>query len=229
MALRNIFFDIGFTLLFQNTAITLAPLKAAGFSPTQQQLYAAEKFAKTRLDAAHAKPGSGTGVDFAFWENYHRHLMQSLGVQDDVILGELILLSRTSGNWMVPAPGIPALLELLREGYKLGVISNADGKLKQSLQRLDLEKYFVSITDSGVVGQEKPSLTIFQSALESLGADPHESLYVGDIYSLDYNGARNASMNALLIDVADVYEGSPFIRIRDFTEFHAALEKIAAD
>ena len=36
-------------------------------------------------------------------------------------------------------------------------------------------------------------------------------------------------MNALLIDVADVYEGSPFIRIRDFTEFHAALEKIAAD
>ena len=182
MALRNIFFDIGFTLLFQDTTITLAPLKAAGFSPTQQQLYAAEKFAKTRLDAAHAKPGTGTGVDFAFWENYHRHLMQSLGVQDDVILGELILLSRTSGNWTVPAPGIPALLELLREGYRLGVISNADGKLKQSLQRLDLEKYFISITDSGVVGQEKPSLAIFQSALESLDADPHESLYVGDIY-----------------------------------------------
>src|SRR5579883_2323448 len=142
MPIRNIFFDIGFTLLFQNTSITLAPLLRAGFRPTQQQLYSAEKFAKLRLDEAHARPGKGKGSDFDFWGNYHWHLMQNFALNDDLIFGELILLSRTSANWTRPAEGIPALLEELRKTYTLGVISNADGKLERSLEKLGLKSYF---------------------------------------------------------------------------------------
>lgn len=226
MPIRNIFFDIGFTLLFQNTAITLAPLSRAGFRPTQRQLYSAEKFAKTRLDEAHAKPGQGRGSDFDFWGNYHWHLMQNFGLNDDLIFGELILLSRKSANWTVLAGGIPALLENLRSKYKLGVISNADGKLSQSLEFLGLKKYFSSVTDSGVVGYEKPNAAIFQAALMSLDAAARESLYVGDIYSLDYKGAENAGMHALLMDVAGVYAGQSAARIASFAQFDEALAQI---
>ena len=34
---------------------------------------------------------------------------------------------------------------------------------------------------------------------------PAESLYVGDVYSVDYVGARNAGMQAVLFDVAGAY------------------------
>ena len=36
-------------------------------------------------------------------------------------------------------------------------------------------------------------------------AEPAESLYVGDVYSVDYVGARNAGMEAVLFDVAGAY------------------------
>jgi putative hydrolase of the HAD superfamily len=168
-------------------------------------------------------------VDFDFWANYHRHLMQSLGVQDELILGELILLSRKSANWTVFASGVPELLQDLRNKYTLGVISNADGKLAQSLETLGLRKYFSSVTDSGVVGHEKPDAAIFQAALRSLKVFARESLYVGDIYSLDYSGARNAGMHALLMDVAGVYVGHPAVRIGSFAEFGSAILQIGAE
>jgi len=229
MPIRNIFFDIGFTLLFQDTSVTLAPLTRAGLHPTREQLHGAEKFAKMRLDEAHGSPGQGSGVDFDFWANYHRHLMRSLGLQDDeLMLGELILLSRKSANWSVFAEGIPDLLESLSSKYTLGVISNADGRLVRSLEILGLRKYFASVTDSGVLGYEKPSAAIFQSALMSTRAFARESLYVGDIYSLDYHGARQAGMHALLMDVAGVYAESPFTRIGGFAEFGSALLQLAA-
>ena len=38
-------------------------------------------------------------------------------------------------------------------------------------------------------------------------ADPAESLYVGDVYSVDYVGATGAGMQAVLFEVAGAYRG----------------------
>jgi FMN phosphatase YigB (HAD superfamily) len=38
-----------------------------------------------------------------------------------------------------------------------------------------------------------------------MNARADESLYVGDVYSVDYVGARNAGMEAVLFDVAGAY------------------------
>ena len=67
--------------------------------------------------------------------------------------------------------------------------------------------------DSGIVGQEKPHPAIFEAALRSMKADAADSLYVGDIYSIDYVGARNAGMQAILFDVAGAYRESEFPRV----------------
>ncbi len=40
---------------------------------------------------------------------------------------------------------------------------------------------------------------------QSLNARPEESLYVGDVYSVDYLGATGAGMQAVLMDVPGAY------------------------
>ncbi len=72
---------------------------------------------------------------------------------------------------------------------------------KTCLQRCGIANCFRTITDSGVVGHEKPHPEIFRQALKSMNATPDESLYVGDVYSVDYLGATGAGMQAILMDV----------------------------
>ena len=85
------------------------------------------------------------------------------------------------------------------------MISNADGKIEDVLKRCRIADCFATITDSGLVGYEKPHPVIFQAALRTMGAKPEESLYVGDVYSVDYLGSTRAGMQGMLIDVSGAY------------------------
>jgi FMN phosphatase YigB (HAD superfamily) len=57
-----------------------------------------------------------------------------------------------------------------------------------------------------------------------MGAQPEESVYVGDIYSVDYLGATGAGMNAVLIDELGTYNGLDLPRISKLAELEAVLE-----
>jgi hypothetical protein len=48
------------------------------------------------------------------------------------------------------------------------------------------------VVDSALFGAEKPDPAIFRAALDALGVDPGEALYVGDLYEVDVLGARAA-------------------------------------
>ena len=113
----------------------------------------------------------------------------------------------------------------IREQYAIAVISNADGKIDAVLQRCGICDCFACITDSGTVGHEKPHPAIFAAALREMKADPAESLYVGDVYSVDYVGARNAGMQAVLFDVAGAYRGQEVPRVESLTELESWLQK----
>jgi len=84
---------------------------------------------------------------------------------------------------------------------------------------------FASITDSGNVGHEKPRPEIFTAALRAMKADPAESLYVGDVYSVDYIGAHNAGMDAVLFDVSGAYRGRELPRVESLAELESWLAK----
>ena len=91
------------------------------------------------------------------------------------------------------------------------------------LRRCGVCDCFASIIDSGHVGHEKPHPAIFAAALREMRADPADSLYVGDIYSVDYVGARNAGMQAVLFDVAGAYRGREFPRVESLAELEQLL------
>jgi FMN phosphatase YigB (HAD superfamily) len=56
-------------------------------------------------------------------------------------------------------------------------------------------------------------------------ADPAESLYVGDVYSVDYIGARNAGMDAVLFDVSGTYRERGLPRVETLAELESWLVK----
>ncbi len=104
------------------------------------------------------------------------------------------------------APEPREALLRLGENYRLGVISNADGKIAEVLDRCEIADLFETITDSGIVGKEKPHPAIFEAAVNSLGVLPDESLYIGDLYSVDYLGATRFGIQSVLFDVAGTYK-----------------------
>ena len=209
---RFIFFDVGNTLLFPNRARILAPLPEDRH-PTLKAWQALERRTKPEFDL-----GMNSGkVDHSFWWTFHTYLLQGTNGVDAVvdrgIRDALIENTQNSGNWDQILPGTREALGRIEQEYAIAIISNSDGKIDAVLRRCGIADCFQSITDSGNVGHEKPHPAIFEAALHEMKAEPADSLYVGDVYSIDYVGARKAGMHAVLFDVAGAYREREFPRV----------------
>ena len=219
--LRAVFFDVGNTLLFPDRAHILAPLDPLKVTASQAHWHEIERATKNKFDDLIERDGL---VDHGFWFMFYSQLLETLGLQDTAIRDSLVAATRISANWCDIRPGTREALERIRQTYRLGVISNADGRIDRVLERCGIADCFQSITDSGVVGCEKPNPAIFQAALASIAADAGHSLYVGDVYSVDYLGATRAGMKAILFDVAGAYRGRNLPRVESLEQLEALLE-----
>jgi FMN phosphatase YigB (HAD superfamily) len=196
---RVIFFDVGNTLLFPNRSKMLAPI-SVDRHPTLEQWQALERRTKQEFDE-----GMLSGrVDHGFWFTFHTYLLEQLG-EPLTVRDALVANTQNSGNWDQIPPGTRDALCRIAERFRIAVISNADGGIERILSRCGIADCFESITDSGIIGVEKPRREIFEAALSAMNARPDESLYVGDMYSVDYVGARNAGMDAVLLDVCGAH------------------------
>jgi putative hydrolase of the HAD superfamily len=86
------------------------------------------------------------------------------------------------------------VLGALSERYRLGIVSNFYGNLEAVCRGAGLDSHFAVMVDSHCVGVEKPDPAIFRVALESLGASPETTLFVGDSLRRDREGARRMGM-----------------------------------
>jgi len=217
---RFIFFDVGNTLLFPNRRRMLAPL-AENRHPTLERWQALERRTKQEFDQGMM----GGRVDHGFWWTFHTYLLQEVNALDDGVRDALVENTQNSANWDQILPGTRDALERIRQRYAIAVISNADGRIDAVLRRCGIADCFASITDSGIVGHEKPHPEIFEAALREMKAEPAESLYVGDVYSVDYVGATKSGMQAVLFDVAGAYRERDFPRVESMTDLEAWLGK----
>ena len=217
---RFIFFDVGNTLLFPNRARILAPLPEDRH-PALATWQALERRTKQEFDQ-----GLMDGkVDHGFWWTFHTYLLQGLNALDGGVRDTLIANTQNSANWDQILPGTRDALDRIRQKYAIAVISNADGRIDAVLRRCGIVDCFASITDSGIVGHEKPHTAIFEAALREMRASPAESLYVGDVYSVDYVGARSAGMQAVLFDVAGAYREREFPRVESLAGLEGWLKQ----
>jgi HAD superfamily hydrolase (TIGR01549 family) len=220
---RVIFFDIGNTLLFPNRPKMLAPI-ASNRHPTLEQWQILERRTKKEFDQ-----GMQAGrVDHGFWRIFHNYLLHEIGETNgsrDNLLRELVQNTQNSANWDQILPGTRAALDRIAAQFRIAVISNADGKIEKVLSRCGIADCFESITDSGIVGFEKPRPEIFAAALKTMNARADESLYVGDVYSVDYVGARNAGMQAVLFDVSGAYRDRPEPRVESVEQLEGWVKQ----
>jgi len=220
---RVIFFDVGNTLLFPNRAQMLAPL-ARNHHLTLEQWQALERRTKSEFDRDMQAGRVGQG----FWLRFHRHLLGQIDEHadsSDGVLQELVRKTHDTANWDQILPGTREALDRIAAKWRIAVISNADGKIDQALARCGISDCFESITDSGIVGFEKPRPEIFEVALRTMNARAADSLYVGDVYSVDYVGARNAGMQAVLFDVAGAYRERTEPRVESMEQLESWLRQ----
>jgi putative hydrolase of the HAD superfamily len=217
---KAIFFDVGNTLLFPNRERIHAPLTKRGILPDADLLGDLECRTKNQFDGMMTTNGS---TDHSFWWLFYSQLLSEIGLHDNAIRDQLVASIRNSGNWDTIRPGTAEQLRDIGKRYPIAVISNADGRIEDVLRRCGIAHCFRTITDSGLVGYEKPHPEIFRQALKSMNAAPEESLYVGDVYSVDYLGATGAGMQAVLMDIPGAYRDKGVPRVESLEELQTVL------
>ena len=86
------------------------------------------------------------------------------------------------------------VLDVLAERFTLGVVSNFFGNLRAVLDELGLLGYFRCVTDSAIVGFQKPNPRAFELACAGVGLPPAECVMVGDNPFADIQGAGAIAM-----------------------------------
>ena len=81
----------------------------------------------------------------------------------------------------------------------LGVVTNGPAETQRhKYEHTGLQDYFELFLPSGEVGIHKPDPRILRIALDRLGLQPHEALFIGDHLDLDVVCAQDAGMRGIL-------------------------------
>jgi putative hydrolase of the HAD superfamily len=144
---------------------------------------------------------------FALYAQYQAILLREAVLKyDQKIIPKLLAAMQQSRLDLVLFDDIaPALTDLASRKLKLGLISNVEQDIAQTLMKLGLYAWLKIVVTSQDVGAGKPRPEIFREALKRAGVKPSEAIYVGDQYNVDIVGARGAGMKAILIDRLDYY------------------------
>jgi putative hydrolase of the HAD superfamily len=226
--IRVILLDVGGTLMSMDFSWIQQELQARGIRCTRDELERAEAFARPfvsrentgRLHRSEPAIGFEHFLTFLF-----EHLKRLIGhtLEPERLATALAPVFRPSGQsdrlWSAVLPGVEgALRDLTAMGYRLAVVSNADGTVERGLEQQGLRRYFELVVDSALVGFEKPDPRIFAHALSVLRCRPDCALHVGDMYFADVAGARSAGLHALLLDPFDDWPGVDCARLPSLSE-----------
>jgi putative hydrolase of the HAD superfamily len=133
--------------------------------------------------------------EWVFIERWPEFLRRQ-GVDDEALVAETHAAFRQ--DWferMALAEDAAPTLLALRQRYKLGLITNGPSAIQRAkIERFGLAEYFDELIVSGEVGVAKPDPAIFRLALERLGVESAEALFVGDSPEYDLRGAVAAGV-----------------------------------
>lgn len=216
MSLRAVLFDLGNTLLFLDyDRMAPAVSQAIGVPLTSKTLAAQAKPAALALERADTTDRERATV-------YLEQLFLLAGVPDaklPEVRDALLRLHQERHLWSGHDSRTPEALDRLRAaGFRLGVVSNSDGRAEEALVAAGLRTCFEVVVDSQLVGFEKPDPRIFHLALKQMGVRPDEAVYVGDIYEVDVVGARRAGMSVVLVDPLSNHTGRDVTSVRSIAE-----------
>jgi len=221
--LTTVLFDAGGVLLDLDYAFLKRLLEARHVATTILELSASESLARTAIDRRVREGGRTSEA----WRDYFRILLTRVGAPPDgteEIIDTLAEAHQRVGLWTVAIEGAVATVRALKNaGHRLGVVSNAEGRVERDLEGAGYAGLFETVVDSHVVGVEKPDPEIFRIAMERMSVTPETAVYLGDVPAVDVAGARAAGLTPLLLDRHDLYASVDAPRLRSIDEFPAWL------
>ena len=208
-ALDAVLFDAGGTLIELDYAFIATRTASRGRALAAEALRRAEGRARLAVDRWARLPEKLAG-DAVRRPGYFATLLDAAGLgarERDLVIEDLEAEHVRHNLWRVAAPGAAEVLPALRAlGLRLGVVSNADGRVAQLLRAAGLAPHLHAIVDSHDEGVEKPDPALFRRGLERLGVRAERSCYVGDIHAIDVLGARAAGIAPVLVDPVGAYD-----------------------
>ena len=235
--LKGLLFDVGGILLTIDYGILAAEARnvVKGESPSFSHFNKAEKMSRPKLDdylKTATSESSNTRRNFMtdIWSTaWSLAKLEAPGEPRFIEWAKRIEEMHERINLWRKAPldAHRALTKLSEEGYVLGVVSNADGRVAGLLAESDLAKYFKVILDSHIEGIEKPNPEIFKRALERLELQAEETIFLGDFYSVDVVGARRAGLGAALMDPLKCWHVDDVPKVQSLTDYAERVSEIA--
>ena len=223
MALKAVLFDLGLTLI-----------RTASFPEIYRTILARFGVIVSLDDVARAQKATEREADTStydenrrkeFWINYNISLLKKLGITEDIVFlaSQIDELWWECSNVQLYSDAEPTLAGLKSKGLKLGLVSNGfKNDLDFILGELELEKWFDAVVCIESCNCAKPDKEMFLYALDMLGIEPCEAVFVGDSVEQDYDGAFGAGIRPFLIDREGKHP-SHFNKIASLTELLTIL------
>ena len=226
MTIEIVFFDAGETLVHPHPSFPELfarvwadagiDVKATDVQKIQARL--APHLVDIAEDTGVDKPSLSPDDSKTFWSFLYRRFLKELGIEDERLVADLFATFSSVSSYALFDDVQQALESLIKEGYRIGLISNFEGWLDDMLVELEVGHVFDTKVISGVVGIEKPDPAIYRAALEEAGVDAAAAAHVGDSPGLDVKPASSVGMHPVLIDRFDRYPDQEVTRIKSLTE-----------
>ena len=230
MPVRAILFDAGETLVHPAPSfpeLFSSVLGAAGHRREPEAVLTASRSVFHRFsEAAHNNDLWTTSQERSerFWKGVYATMLEELDLGGDGSLRDALYATFTDpANYALFDDVLDAVAGLEAEGLALGIISNFEAWLEDLLGTLGVRDRFPVRVISGVEGVEKPDARIFTLALERIGADAADAVYVGDNPEFDVEPARAVGMLPVLIDRRGRFPDADCVRITDLRHLAAAV------
>lgn len=111
---------------------------------------------------------------------------------------------RMTNHFAALLPGADKFIRRLAEHYPLTIVTNGFVESQYyKLRKSGLQDCFAHVILSEEVGAQKPNPVIFEEALRISGVTADETLMIGDSYTSDIQGARNAGIDQMWLRRSD--------------------------
>jgi putative hydrolase of the HAD superfamily len=221
---RGLFFDLGWTIFRPATGDWRMTAKALEYinphilwSIPQDKLNAAFSKADEYLINEIYKTED---EEFVRYKNYYGTIAKMLPeINITQQQAEIIAMDRVynEANYVF-FEDAKMTLGALKEKYKIGVISDTDPSIIRVLKNAGIYDYFDHLTLSYELGESKPSLVMYRNALETMGLQATETIFIDD-YEKNLEGAAAFGIQPILtLSHPDAQESTAYPSIKRLSD-----------